>query len=206
MADRRILVLLAAALATAPRSLLAQDPGGSEGAPAPRKVVVDEESGDVHLAPLVSMGGFIHDTAQGTALGGARIELHGTGRSFSTRSAEDGRFRLSAVPAGRYTLRITRMGYEPVVLENVPVMPELGEAGLIVAMSQRTVALSEMVITPGQFGLLQRSVTDERSMSRESLESVPQLGEDIYRAVSRAPGVTTDDFSAKFGVRGASGD
>jgi TonB dependent receptor/TonB-dependent Receptor Plug Domain len=91
------------------------------------------------------------------------------------------------------------------VLDDVHLLRGRSDAALDVAMRQRTVALSEMVVTPGQFGLLQ-NVTETRSMSRESLESVPQLGEDIYRAVARLPGVTTDDFSAKFGVRGMSGD
>ncbi|HEX7981829.1 MAG TPA: TonB-dependent receptor, partial [Gemmatimonadaceae bacterium] len=92
------------------------------------------------------------------------------------------------------------------VLDDVPVLGVGDAAMLNVAMRQRTVALSEVVITPGHFGLLQRGAAASRSLSRESLESVPQLGEDIYRAVSRLPGVTTDDFSAKFGVRGATGD
>ncbi|HEX7941693.1 MAG TPA: carboxypeptidase regulatory-like domain-containing protein, partial [Gemmatimonadaceae bacterium] len=179
------------------------------GTPARGKVVVEHETGDVDLAasaPLVSIAGAVSDSGRGSALGDARIELLGVGRSFGTRTTSDGHFRLGAVPAGRYTLRITRMGYEPFVLEDMPVVGKPGQSALNVAMRPRTVALSEMVITPGEFGLLQRSLSETQSMPREALQSVPQLGEDIYRAVSRLPGVTTDDFSAKFGVRGASGN
>ncbi len=199
-------LVVAAALLALAGSLGAQDSGPRAPYPARGTVVVDEERGEVHLA-LVSMEGMVRDTADGAVLGDARIELHGAGRGFSTRTTADGRFRLVAVPAGHYTVRITRLGYEPVVLENVPLRPDRdANAALRVAMRQRTVALSEIVITPGHFGLLQRSVDASQSMSREAVESVPQLGEDIYRAVARAPGVTTDDFSAKFGVRGMSGD
>jgi hypothetical protein len=214
------MLLAVAAVLAATGTLAAQEAGAPGGPPARGKVVVEHETGDVDLpasdaplvsrpaaeAPLVSLAGIVSDSAEGATLADARIELLGPGRSFGTRSARDGHFRLGAIPAGRYTLRITRIGYDPVVLEDMPVFGKPGQSALEIPMRQRTVALSEMVVTPGQFGLLQRSVTGTQAMSRESLQSVPQLGEDIYRAVARAPGVTTDDFSAKFGVRGLSGD
>jgi len=204
------MLIVVAALGAMSGPMAAQETGGGAGPVARGKVVVEHETGDVDLpaaaAPLVSIAGSVSDSGRGSALGDARIELLGVGRSFGTRSTSDGHFRLGAIPAGRYTLRITRLGYEPFVLEDIPVAGKPGQSALNVAMRQRTVALSEMVITPGQFGLLQRGVSGTQAMSRASLQSVPQLGEDIYRAVSRLPGVTTDDFSAKFGVRGASGN
>ena len=146
----------------------------------------------------------VRDTLDGSTLGGARIELLGT--RFSARSTEDGHFRLGSVPAGLYTVRVTRMGYEPITISDVSLLEDQRPAPLSVTMRRRTVALSEMIITPGHFGLLQTGVTGGQSLSRETLETIPQLGEDIYRAVSRLPGVTADDFSAKFGVRGGTGD
>src|SRR6478672_5704461 len=199
----RSTLLIAAAITMLPGHLAAQSAGGSAEPPAQRKVVV-ESRGEVHLGRSVPFDGVVSDTASGTPLGDARVELLGT--DLRARSTEDGRFRFGAVPAGRYSVRVTRMGYEPVVLDDVLVRGEQGDSAFSVVMRQRAVGLSEMVITPGQFGLLHRGISASRYLSRESLESVPQLGEDIYRAVARAPGVTTDDFSAKFGVRGASGD
>ena len=201
-------LLTAVALAILPGRLSAQDGGGSAAPSTRGKVVVEQAAGDIDLpfptstARLVPVAGIVHDTLDGTTLGGARIELFGT--RFSTRSRADGHFRLEAVPAGRYMVRVTRMGYEPIVLADVP----LGEHGepLSVSMRRRTVALSEMIVTTGHFGLLQRGVAGNHALSRETLETTPQLGEDIYRAVSRLPGVTADDFSAKFGVRGGTGD
>ena len=167
-------------------------------------LVVEQSAGDVELPAIVRVGGVVRDTLDGTTLGGARIELLGT--RFSARSSEDGSFRLGAVPAGRYTVRVTRLGYEPITIDDVALLGDQRAAPLSLSMRRRTVALSEMVITPGHFGLLQPGAAGAQSLSRETLEAIPQIGEDIYRAVSRLPGVTADDFSAKFGVRGGSGD
>jgi hypothetical protein len=220
---------IAVALTMLPARLRAQEVAGIERRAAGQKAVVEHDAGDIELAlpepgasstrptapvagagvssarsaRLVPLVGMVSDSIDGATIAGARVELFGT--HFSTRSSEDGHFRLDAVPAGRYTVRISRLGYEPITIEDVP-LGDRRDPALSVTMRRRSVALSEMIVTPGHFGLLQRSVAGSQSLSRETLETIPQLGEDIYRAVSRLPGVTADDFSAKFGVRGTTGD
>ncbi|MFL5617386.1 MAG: carboxypeptidase regulatory-like domain-containing protein [Gemmatimonadaceae bacterium] len=153
---------------------------------------------------LVRAGGTIRDTLDGATLGGARIEL--VEAHVSARSREDGHFQLGPVPRGKYTLRVTRIGYEPITIADVRFPEDVEQAPIGVLMRRGTIALSEVIVTPGHFGLLQNGITGSQSLSREQLETIPQLGEDIYRAVSRLPGVSADDFSAKFSVRGGSGD
>jgi len=149
------------------------------------------------------LGGTVRDAETGAALSGARVELVGT--RFTTYSAENGTFDLR-VPAGDYTVRVNRIGYEPVVLAMVRVLDDAPNASVAVSMRKGTLSLAEIIVTPGYFGLLQSSLAAPQSLSREQLETIPQIGEDIYRAVSRLPGVSADDFSAKFSVRGGSGD
>src|SRR5215218_6015715 len=173
---------------------------GAAGPPSAAGSRVAPSAASARAARLVHFGGMVRDTLDGTTLGGARIELLGT--RFSARSAEDGHFRLGLVPAGLYTIRVTRIGYEPIVISDVRLPEDLQDVPLGVTLRRRTVALSEMIVTPGHFGLLQPGLAGSQSLTRETLETIPQLGEDIYRAVSRLPGASADDFSAKFNVRG----
>jgi hypothetical protein len=213
---RLALAALAVTAATAllPIALRAQDATGGE-RPAPKgRVVVEHSTGDLELPPpaaspvrsgrSVRLSGIVSDTLDGTSVGGARVELLGT--RVSARSTDDGRFHLAPVAPGRYSVRVTRIGYQPVTIEDVKFPEDVEGAPLSVVMRRGSVALSEVIVTPGHFGLLQTGVTGGQSLSRETLETIPQLGEDIYRAVSRLPGVSADDFSAKFSVRGGSGD
>ena len=220
-------LLVALTLAVLPGSLGAQSAAEGERAAGKGQVIVEQSAGDVDLAApapgpppsaarptvaapsvvaarAVRVGGLVTDTSSGTMLGGTRVEVLGT--RVSARSDEKGHFRLGPVPPGRYTVRVTRIGYEPATITDIRFPEDVQGGTLDLAMRRGSVALSEVIVTPGHFGLLQTGVTGGQSLSRETLETIPQLGEDIYRAVSRLPGVSADDFSAKFSVRGGSGD
>jgi hypothetical protein len=216
--SRRCLALVAlavtAATALLPVVLRGQEAAGGDPPPAKGKVVVEHSTGDLELpapaAPvarsgrLVRLSGLVRDTLDGESIGGARVEVLGT--RIIGRSDDEGRFHLAPLPPGRYSVRVTRIGYQPATIDDVRFPEDVEGAPLSVVMRRGSVALSEVVVTPGHFGLLQTGITGGQSLSRETLETIPQLGEDIYRAVSRLPGVSADDFSAKFSVRGGSGD
>ncbi|HEX5581766.1 MAG TPA: TonB-dependent receptor [Gemmatimonadaceae bacterium] len=65
------------------------------------------------------------------------------------------------------------------------------------------VPLRAVVVTPAQYGMLQRGPAGARTLTREQLLAAPQLGEDLFRAIGRLPGISASDFSAAFSVRGA---
>lgn len=147
--------------------------------------------------------GRIIDSATATPIAGVYVELVGT--RFSAYSRDSGTFVLGQVPFGDYTLRVARLGYAPLTLPNVHITRTPSDT-IVLSLSRASISLAEVIVTPGYFGLIEGSIAAPQRMAREQLETVPQIGEDIYRAVSRLPGVTADEFSAKFGVRGASGD
>jgi hypothetical protein len=151
-----------------------------------------------------SVGGTVHDSLTRMPVAGARVELIGT--RFAALTNDSGRFSMGRVPAGDYAARVTRMGFEPLNVAHLHVAEDAQQASLAFVMHRAVPSLAEIVVTPGYFGILQSSLATPQALSREQIETVPQIGEDIYRAVARLPGVSADDFSAKFSVRGGSGD
>jgi len=146
--------------------------------------------------------GTVRDAITSAPLAGARVELAGT--RFTTVSRESGRFSLGRIPAGVYTARITRLGFRPTDIERLTVADDEITPLLEVPLDHAPITLAEMVVTPGYFGMMQPGLGTQQTMSRQRIENIPQIGEDIYRAVNRLPGVTSSDFSADFFVRGGS--
>ncbi|MCC7261148.1 MAG: TonB-dependent receptor [Candidatus Latescibacteria bacterium] len=116
-----------------------------------------------------------------------------------------GRFVLRGLGAGPHTLESTYIGYQPFRLEGVRLGAQ-GVVEVVVELVERPIALSEITVTPGRFAVMGKEPASSQALTREEIQSIPQFGEDIYRAVVRLPGVAGDDFSAKFTVRGGEHD
>ncbi len=153
---------------------------------------------------MTAMSGTVSDSVAEKPVAGARVELLGT--QYYAYVRPDGTFSMGSVPHGVYTLRVLRMGYEPLTIKSFRIPEDLQQGKLDLSMHRHMLALSEIVVTPGYFGLLKPNLATPQALTKEQLQTLPQIGEDIYRAVARLPGVTADDFSAKFNVRGGSGD
>lgn len=154
-------------------------------------------------APAASVHGQILDAGFQAPVSLAEVELVGTG--LRTTSDREGRFVLAGVPAGAHTLKITRVGYEPAHRENVRV--EAGQSLELALKLRRIVTLLEdLTVTPGAFAFMESGSAARQTMSRDDIESVPQLGEDVFRAVNRLPGLSSGDYSAHFSIRGGRHD
>ena len=158
---------------------------------------------------VAAMADEVDGSVQGQILDGgskapvfpAEVLLIGTGLGATTD--QEGRFVLPKVRPGTYSLKAKRVGYETVVRENFRVEP--GEAvNLPLEMRRIVTLLEEITVTPGAFTFMEGSA--RQTMSREDIESVPQLGEDIFRAVNRLPGLSSGDYSAHFSIRGGRHD
>ena len=147
--------------------------------------------------------GTVRDAVTDAPVSGARVELLGT--RFVTLSRERGEFSFGRMPVGAYSARITRLGFQPFVAENLTVASDVVSPPINAVLEHAPIPLSAVVVTPGYFGMMEPTLGASQTMSRERIETVPQIGEDIYRAVNRLPGVTSNDFSADFSVRGGSG-
>ena len=67
------------------------------------------------------------------------------------------------------------------------------------------VQLEEIVVTPGKF-TVQDGTDASLSLSKEAIDLFPLIDNDVFRAAHIFPGVTANDFSARFNLRGGEKD
>lgn len=72
---------------------------------------------------------------------------------------------------------------------------------LMVELTPKPILLKEITVTPGQFSIMGETPTVRQTLTQQDFQTV-KFGEDIYRAITRLPGISASDFSAKFTVRG----
>jgi hypothetical protein len=156
----------------------------------------------VHVGAQARVTGTVIDSGSRAPVGGAFVEA--TGTRFTARTADDGRFSLGRLPLGSYELRVMRLGFAPIRF--MLSVSDSAARHLELSMTPTAIALASVVVTPGFYGVMQPGITPGHSLSREQIETAPQLGEDVYRSVARLPGVSVSDMSARFGVRGSTSD
>ena len=66
--------------------------------------------------------GTVYDVDSQIPLPGATVMIEGTEPVIGTVTDENGNFRLNGVPVGRYSLRFTFVGYEPLIRSEVQVL------------------------------------------------------------------------------------
>ena len=156
-----------------------------------------------HAAFGATIQGRVLDTESRTPVYRTEVTLLGT--AAQATSDRDGAFRLVDVPAGTYTIQATRLGYEDLVLTGQRVATD-DSLTLDLAMTRSYVPLEEVTVTPGSYSFMDEGTASRQTMSREDIESAPQLAEDLFRAVNRLPGLASGDYAAHFGIRGGRHD
>jgi hypothetical protein len=74
------------------------------------------------------------------------------------------------------------------------------------APAEMPVTLAQIVVTPSRFTILGDATESRQFLSREDVQRVPHLSDDLYRAIGRVPGTTSADVSARFNLRGGEED
>ncbi len=137
------------------------------------------------------------------ALGGVRVLIPGTANEAI--SNQDGSFLLDQLAAGTYTLEAHLPGFVVERFEQISVAP--GEAlELRITLQPAPMALDEIVVTPSLISLLLEEPVTGLTLDRDEIFALPHLGDDIYRAFTLLPGVSGEEVSARFNVRGGRTD
>jgi hypothetical protein len=156
------------------------------------------------LIPSVTLAqsrvtGLVIGNGGGVGIANAQVEI--VERRLRTLSGSDGSFAFDAVPLGTHTLRVVRIGYALSEMELT--IEDTSAVYLSINLKPVALRLSEIVVTPGHYGVMENEVVAERTITREEIETLPQLGEDVFRAIKRLPGVASHDISTKLNLRGA---
>ncbi len=75
----------------------------------------------------------------------------------------------------------------------------------LVTADETPIQLPPISVTPGRFGI-HEGTTLLNELSREEMEYLPLIDNDVFRAAQIFPGVVSNDFSARFEVRGGEKD
>ena len=79
-------------------------------------------------------------------------------------------------------------------------MPQIGAEN-----SNQSMKMDEIVITPGKFSIVDR-IRSNLTLSKKEIDNFPLIDNDIMRSAQIFPGVISNDFSARFNVRGGEKD
>jgi outer membrane receptor protein involved in Fe transport len=128
----------------------------------------------------------------------ASVAIPSTGLTAVT--GEDGRFLLSDLPVGVYTLEVSGEGFTGTAVET-PRVAAGQTVELLVQLVPLPIALDEIQVT-ASVSILREQPTAAVSLNREEISELPHFGDDLYRAINVLPGTSGGDFSARFAVRG----
>lgn len=147
-----------------------------------------------------------HVTDSGVILQGAKVRLEGT--SYQTVTDREGRYRISNVPAGNYTLNVTYIGGDSA--SAAVTVPSSGEVKQDISISSEVVTMEEFIIesvAEGQARAINKQRAADTISSIVSADAIGRLPDKtVAEALSRVPGVTlqSDNGDASFvTVRGA---
>lgn len=169
-------------------------------------VVVSATATSIRLAPRPPgtngvhgrLVGVVSDGQTGAPVASATVMAGGV----STITNTDGRFIVLGLDPGPHDVHVSSMGWAGRTVRDVVVEPG-GTTTVSVELDQAAIPLAAVVVSPGRFALAEQTPeVSVRTLTRQQLETAPQLGEDVFRSLKRLPGVASGDISTKLYVRG----
>lgn len=146
--------------------------------------------------------GRILDSKTNEDLPGVNIVVMGSNIGVITNNK--GEYLIKNIHPGIYNVRYTFIGYESIFKEIV-ILPDQPATVQNIKMDESSFQLKEITVTPGMFSILGDTPASQQMLTKDEFSNVT-FAEDIYRSIKRLPGVSSNDFSAKFNVRGGESD
>jgi hypothetical protein len=159
-----------------------------------------------HGQPLTqTIRGTVADKVSKSGLPGATVVVLNTDPIVGATTDPDGNFKLSRVPVGTHTLKISFVGYKEIVLPNLAVNSGK-EVVLTIPLEEDITVMDEVVITPGiekNKPINDMATVSTRTFSVEETRKFAAAVNDPARmAQSFAGVVSTNDGSNTISIRG----
>lgn len=140
----------------------------------------------VHLfsGSFGAISGKVYDKKSGEMLVGANILIQNT--AIGTTSDESGRFLLTHLPSGKYTIEINFIGYQKYIISDVVVQAD-HRSRVSVPLEQEVIKGESVIVTAKRL-LIQKDITaTTHFISSDKLKTMPI--QSIVEAVELQPGV-----------------
>ncbi|MFC1492820.1 TonB-dependent receptor domain-containing protein [candidate division KSB1 bacterium] len=147
--------------------------------------------------------GVIKNRRTGEPLENANVVI--VGSHLGSATDNDGKYEILNIPEGVYTIEASYVGYEKESSRNVRITRET-VLELDFNLIETSHSLSEVVVSASHFSIMKSAPGSKVSLTSENIKATALYGGDIYRAVTRLPGITGSDYSSKFTVRGGEYD
>jgi len=116
------------------------------------------------------ISGVITDAGSGEELIGANVIIEGT--SFGSATSVNGRYVILNIPPGVYSVKVSYLGYEPVIIQQVRIVVDQ-TTDISVALRPQSIQVDEVVVTAAT-PLIQKDLTSSISViSRDEIEALP---------------------------------
>jgi Carboxypeptidase regulatory-like domain/TonB dependent receptor len=128
--------------------------------------------------------------AQGGAIVGATATLtsNETGKSQQTTTSDEGFYRFSGLPPGRYTLVVEQSGFNKKTFENLEVNAEAVQ-GVNVTLDPTGVSANVTVTDTLASAVETENANIDKAITTQEVRQLPQFGRDPYELTRLTPGV-----------------
>ncbi|MEJ2084843.1 MAG: TonB-dependent receptor [Acidobacteriota bacterium] len=169
----------------------------------PNETLVVVRAQDEESMPQGSLRGVVRSSVTSAPLKGVEILIRGT--EVRAVSDAEGSFALEGLTPGTYALLFRGRGFVVEQLEQVSV-GGVEPAVLTIDLDPAPINEDELIVTPSRVSLLRTDPEGLFSLSRREILALPHLGNDFFRTLTLLPGITANDVSAQFHVRGGRRD
>jgi hypothetical protein len=150
------------------------------------------------------ISGEVRDAVTKQPLPGANILIDGTNQGSACD--ENGYFAIKNVVPGRYSLKVSMIGYLSSVITELNINPNRNQS-VNFELNSTAMEMDEVKVTADYFYKPDENPVSFRTISPEEIRRSPGSAEDIFRVMQSMPGVaTTGAKSAQLIVRGGSPD